>query len=88
MTKQIYTVIEEFDENKDYAMIIRLQYQKCLYTLKKREKIILAQHAKQHLNEFTLKPCDFVLNRTIVSHSCTIGKRIGMLEVSLEEING
>ena len=86
MTKIIYTVLEEFDENKDYGIKIRKQYQKCLATLKKGEKIIPAEHAKKHLNEFTIKPSDFVLNRTIVSHSCTIGKRIGMLEeVSLEE---
>ena len=86
MVKQIYTVLEEFDGKKDYGIEIRRQYQKCLSTLKKGEKITPAEYAKQHLNEFTLKPRDFVLNRTIVSHSCTIGKRIGMLqEVSLED---
>lgn len=87
MTKKVYTVIEEFDAKKDYKIPIRTQYQKCLSTFKKGEKISPAEFARKHLNEFTLKPRDFVLNRTIVSHSCTIGKRIGMLEeVSLEEM--
>lgn len=86
MTKQIYKVIEEFDENKDYGIKIRRQYQKCLSTLKKGETITPPEHARKHLNEFTLKPREFQTNREIVSHACTIGRKIGVLqEVSLEE---
>ena len=80
MTKQYYTVIEEFDSQKDYGFPIREQYAKCLSVLKKGQKINLKEFIKQHFNEFTRKPRSYDTNREVIYHSFGVAKKIGVVE--------
>jgi hypothetical protein len=84
----MYLVTEEFNPKKDYGIKIRAQYAKCLASLKKDAKINPHDFVKAHLNEFTSKPQSFKSNRTLIYHSFTIGKKIGMLRVLTQEETG
>lgn len=78
--KQYYLVQEEFNPTKDYGIKIRKQYAECLASLKKDERINPHEFIKTNLDKFTSKPQPFVTNRTLVYHSFTLGKKIGMLK--------
>jgi integrase len=84
--KRFYLVLEEFDPKKDYGVKIKPQYKKCLAVLKKGQRINPHEFVNAHLNEFTEKSHGFKTNRTLIYHSFTIGRRIGMLQqLTLEE---
>lgn len=84
--KRFYLVLEEFDPERDYGVKIKPQYKKCLAVLKKGERINPYEFVNAHINEFTEKPQGFKTNRTLIYHSFTIGKRVGILQqLTLEE---
>ncbi len=86
MVKQYYTIVEEFDSQKDYGIPMRKQYTQVLATLKKGEKVNPLEFTEKHLNEFTTKLRLRKTNRDIIYHSFSIGKKIGIMkEVTPQE---
>ncbi len=88
MVQTFYLVKEEFDPDKDYGIEIRKQFGKCLSVLKKGERINLNEFVQSHLNQFTSMEQSLKSNRTLIYHSFTIGKKIGMLETLSQEESG